>query len=464
MSPWDIPVFRSAYFPKRVHRTLFSKTHDIQVRFAHPPNPAPLSRFFVLFRSAYFPSAHRIGFSSRSGVPHGLFCDSAPSPIRALVFRSAYSASRNARASAAFAASIEAHRAVSSETLMLQVRFAHPPNCAPSYRLFVLFRSAYFPSAHRTGSSSCSGVSLGLFGKPKHTTFSHFAASIEAHCAVSSETLMLQPLRGLRTPHRSPVSSPLAAAAALWLPCVRGAVRRRAGLRGCLRIRGKGKGRRPSPVSAPNRLFELLRCFARLIRQAETLELQPHSRPPSKHTVLFLPKRSCSRFASLTLRTPRRNLLSEGSGVPHGLFCDSAPSPIRALVFRSAYSASRNAQASAAFAASIRAHCAFSSKTLMLQVRFAHPPSAHRNLLSEGSGVPHGLFCNSAPNRLFKPLRCSGRLIRQAETLELQLHSQPPSKRTALSPLKRSCSRFALLSLRTPHRPPVSSPLAAAAD
>ena len=77
----------------------------------------------------------------------------------------------------------------------------------------------------------------------------------------------------LRTPHRSPVSSPLAAATALWLPCVRGAVRRRAGLRGCLRIRGKGKGRRPSPVSAPNRLFELLRCFARLIRQAETLEL-----------------------------------------------------------------------------------------------------------------------------------------------------------------------------------------------
>ena len=242
MSPWDIPVFRSAYFPKRVHRTLFSKTHDLQVRFAHPPNPAPSYRFFVLFskthdlqvRFAHPPSPRRNLLSEGSGVSHGLFCDSAPSPIRALVFRSAYSASRNARASAAF------------------------------------------------------------------------AASIEAHCAVSSETLMLQPLRGLRTPHRPPVSSPLAAAAALWLPCVRGAVRRRAGLRGCLRIRGKGKGRRPSPVSAPNRLFELLRCFARLIRQAETLELQPHSRPPSKRTVLFLSKRSCSRFASLSLRTPHR--------------------------------------------------------------------------------------------------------------------------------------------------------------
>ena len=108
----------------------------------------------------------------------------------------------------------------------------------------------------------------------------------------------------LRTPHRSPVSSPLAAAAALWLPCVRGAVRRRAGLRGCLRIRGKVKGRRPSPVSAPNRLFKPLRCSGRLIRQAETLELQPHSRPPSKHTVLFLPKRSCfSRFAASEPRT-----------------------------------------------------------------------------------------------------------------------------------------------------------------
>ena len=43
---------------------------------------------------------------------------------------------------------------------------------------------------------------------------------------------------------------------------------------------------------------------------------------------------------------------------------------------------------------------------------------------------------------------CSARLIRQAETLELQLHSQPPSKRTALSSLKRSCFRFAPLTLR----------------
>ena len=158
-----------------------------------------------------------------------------------------------------------------------------------------------------------------------------------AHCAVSSETLMLQPLRGLRTPHRSIVSSPLAAAAALWLPCVRGAVRRRAGLRGCRRVGDKGEGGSPSPVCAPNQLFKLLRCFAWLIH-------------------------------------------------------DFAPSPMRALVFRSAYSASRNARASAAFAASIKAHCAVSSETLMLQVRCANPPMPHRTSSLSCSGVPVGLL------------------------------------------------------------------------
>ena len=137
-------------------------------------------------------------------------------------------------------------------------------------------------SPHRTGSSSCSGVSLGLFGKPKRSTSSRFATSIEAHCAVSSETLMLQ------------------------------------------------------------------------VRFA----LPPNPAPSSRFFVLFW---------SACFPSPHRNLLSEGSGVPHGLFCDSAPSPIRALVFRSAYSASRNARPSAAFAASIEAHCAVSSETLMLQ-------------------------------------------------------------------------------------------------
>ena len=72
------------------------------------------------------------------------------------------------------------------------------------------------------------------------------------------------------------------------------------------------------------------RCSARLIRQAETLELQPRSRPPSSHTMAFAPKRSTSRFAPLTLRCRTE------------MFFQNFP------VFRSAYSASRNARAPAA--------------------------------------------------------------------------------------------------------------------
>ena len=153
-------------------------------------------------------------------------------------------------------------------------------------------------------------------------------------------------------------------------------------------------------------------------------------------------------------------------------------------MFRSAYSAPT-------------AHCAVSSETLDLQVRFAHPPMPHRTSSSSCSGVSAGLFmishhrpcgrwcsgrlirqaetldlqvrsahppmphqtssssCSGVSAGLFmishhRPCGrwCFARLIRQAETLELQLHSQPPSKRTALSPLKRSCFRFAARTLR----------------
>ena len=84
------------------------------------------------------------------------------------------------------------------------------------------------------------------------------------------------------------------------LPCVRGAVRRRAGLKGCPMGRGQGGGlASPSPISAPNQLFELLRCFARLIRQAETLDLQVRFAPPPM---------------------PHRTSSSSCSGVSHGLF------------------------------------------------------------------------------------------------------------------------------------------------
>ena len=85
-----------------------------------------------------------------------------------------------------------------------------------------------------------------------------------------------------------------------WLPCVRGAVRRRAGLKGCPMGRGQGGGlASPPPISAPNQLFELLRCSGRLIE----LKL--------KHTT--------SRFASLTLR------------------CRTEPALQAAPVFRMAY-------------------------------------------------------------------------------------------------------------------------------
>ena len=120
----------------------------------------------------------------------------------------------------------------------------------------------------------------------------------------------------------------------------------------------------------------------------------------------FSPKRSTFRFASLTLRL--RTI-----------------TPCGALVFRSAY---------------------WLRQTLDLQVRFAHPPFAHRTSSSSCSGVPHGLFMISHHRPCGR--WCFARLIRQAETLELQLHSQPPSKRTALSSLKRSCFRFASLTLR----------------
>ena len=75
------------------------------------------------------------------------------------VFRMAYSAPT-------------AHRAVSSETLMLQVRFAHPPNCAPkpSFRRFRC--SAWLILRFRTIAHTGAGVSLGLFGKPKRSSFS----------------------------------------------------------------------------------------------------------------------------------------------------------------------------------------------------------------------------------------------------------------------------------------------------
>ena len=133
------------------------------------------------------------------------------------------------------------------------------------------------------------------------------------------------------------------------------------------------------------------RCSARLIRQAETLELQPRSRPPSKRTALSVGKRSCFRFAALTLRLRTETTLRD---VP---------------VLRSAYFLQR-------------VHSTLCSKTLDLQVRFARPT---------------GVF---APERPFGTFRCSGRLILRKEY-------------TVLFAPKRSAFRFASLALRGPsHR------------
>ena len=273
MPPWDIPVFRSAYFPKRVHRTLFSKTHDLQVRFAHPPSP------------------HRNLLSEGSGVPHGLFCNSAPSPIRALVFRSAYSASRNARASAAFAASIEAHRAVSSETLMLQpLRGLRTPHRPP---VSLCFSGRFFPSPRRTSFSSCSGVPHGLF------------------CAEVPPGLLLQNAHApgsLRSPSEPRTVLPFLCA---FLQNARppGSLRSPSELRTalpflCAFLVGLFS------VSAPKPSFRRFRCSAWLIQLRQRTALSPL-------------KRSCFRFAALTLRCrtplscPSRTDLSSVQKTPH---------------------------------------------------------------------------------------------------------------------------------------------------
>ena len=165
-------------------------------------------RDIPVFRMAYFPIPHRPTF----GAP---------------VFRSAYSASRNARASAAFAASIKPYYGLISKTLMLQVRSAHPPmphrnvfSKHPGVPLGLFSDSA--PTHLR-----CAGVPLGLFGKPKRSSFSR--------------------VRGLHQ-------------AILW-PLLQNA-------------RPPGSLRSPSDA-ALKCFFKTSRCSARLIRQAETLELQP---------------------------------------------------------------------------------------------------------------------------------------------------------------------------------------------
>ena len=233
-----------------------------------------------------------------SSVPHGLFCDSAPTHLRCAGVPPGLLAPPNAPASAA-------SRPPSEHTVL----FLPKRSC---FR----FASLTLRTAHRSPVSLCFSGRL-IFRLRAETFFQKVPvfrmaySAPTAHCAVSSETLMLQPLRGLRTPHRSIVSSPLAAAAALWLPCVRGAVRR-SGLRGCpLVVGGKGKGPAvPFPSLRTEPALRAAPVFRSAYSASRNARPPAASRPPSEHTVLFLPKRSCSRFASLSLRTPHRSPVS----------------------------------------------------------------------------------------------------------------------------------------------------------
>ena len=131
----DIPVFRMAYFTIKPYYGLISKTLMLQVRSAHPPMP------------------HRNVFSKHPGVPLGLFSDSAPTHLRCAgvplgLFgkpkRSSFSRVRGL------------HQAI----LWPLLQNARPPGSLRS------------PSDSAPTHLRCAGVPLGLFGKPKRSSFS----------------------------------------------------------------------------------------------------------------------------------------------------------------------------------------------------------------------------------------------------------------------------------------------------
>ena len=152
----DIPVFRMAYFTIKPYYGLISKTLMLQVRSAHPPMP------------------HRNVFSKHPSVPLGLF----GKPKRS--------------SSSRFAASIKPYYGLCSKTLDLLVRSAHPP--MPHRNVF----SKHPGVPHGLFSDSapthlrCAGVPLGLFGKPKRSSSSRFAAFIKPYYGLCSKTLDLQ--------------------------------------------------------------------------------------------------------------------------------------------------------------------------------------------------------------------------------------------------------------------------------
>ena len=209
----------------------------------------------------------------------------------------------------------------------------------------------------------------------------------------------------------------------------------------------------PTGVFAPKRLFKPFRCSAWLI-------------PSRQRTALSGGKRACFRFAALTLRvTSHRPSSLSCAGVAHGLFYDSAPTHLRCAGVPLGLFGKPKRSSSSRFAASrfrtapplvrrCSARLIRQAETLELQpLRGLHQTTPWldlQNVHDSGSlrspcgyrgaeGQPLRPLRRPAPpfapKRLFKPFRCSAWLI-------------PYRQRTALSVGKRSCFRFAALTLR----------------
>ena len=171
MSPWDIPVFRMAYFPIPHRPTfgapVFRRAYWLrQTLRLQPLRGLHQSTLCFFFQNAHAPGSLRSPSEPRTVLP------------------SLCAFLQNARPSGSLRSpSVSAPK--------------------PSFRRFRC--SAWLILRFRTIAHTGAGVSLGLFGKPKRSTSSRFAASIEAHRAVSSETLMLQ-VRFALPPNPAPSS------------------------------------------------------------------------------------------------------------------------------------------------------------------------------------------------------------------------------------------------------------------
>ncbi len=334
------------------------------------------------------PPAHRNGFSSRSGVPHGLFsvkstsCSSLQNAHASGSLRSPYGCLRTEMPlrdipvlrMAYF--TIKPHRGLISKTHMLQVRCAHPTgNFAPkcpfgtfrcSGRLIlrkeytVLFAPKRSTSrfaaltlrvtSHRNAPSGHSGVPVGLF------------------YAKSTQYSLLQNAR--------PSGS-------LRSPC--------GGLRTATSLQNV-------PVLRMTYLNKRATCallFKTHMLQVRCAHPTPsHRNAPSGHSGvpvgLFYAK--STQYSLLQNARPSGSLRSPCGGLRTATSLQNVP------VLRMTY-------------LNKRATCALLFKTHMLQVRCAHPTPSHRNAPSGHSGVPVGLFyAKSTQYSLLQNARPSGSL------------------------------------------------------